>query len=117
MFSKDIFQRIFFALKLPYPSFKKVQALTRPGGGQVTVMAVCGVVAFFMADLPYFSDAALYPDTHLSSPYLPVILSMLAGYIVAESFFNVRCHRCPLTSHSPFKRKVLGAPSLDSRAW
>ena len=62
-------------------------------------MAVCGVVAFFMSDLPYFSDATLYPDTHLSSPYLPVILSMLAGYIVAESFFNVRRHRCP--PHSP----------------
>ncbi|KAK9842492.1 hypothetical protein WJX81_002530 [Elliptochloris bilobata] len=56
----------------------------------VAVMAVCGVVAFFMCDLPYYSDAARYPDTHLSSPYLPVILSMLAGYIVAECFFNAR---------------------------
>jgi hypothetical protein len=53
-------------------------------------MALCGVVAFFMCGLPFYADAARYPDTVLSSPYLPVILSMLAGYIVSECFFNVR---------------------------
>ena len=53
-------------------------------------MGVCGVIAFFMADLPYYKNTAQYPGTSLSSPYLPVILSMLASYIIAECFFNVR---------------------------
>ena len=59
-------------------------------------MGVCGVIAFFMADLPYYRNAAQYPGTSLSSPYLPVILSMLAGYIIAECFFNVRHAAHPL---------------------
>jgi len=59
------------------------------------VMALCGVVAFFMCGLPFYADAARYPDTVLSSPYLPVILSMLAGYIVSECFFNVRARAPP----------------------
>lgn len=62
----------------------------RPVCWQVAVMSVCGVIAFFMTDLPYYKNAGQYPGTSLSSPYLPVILSMLASYIVAECFFNVR---------------------------
>ena len=64
-------------------------------------MGVCGVIAFFMADLPYYKNAAQYPGTSLSSPYLPVILSMLASYIIAECFFNVRRAAHGLLSHFP----------------
>ena len=42
-----------------------------------------------MSDLPFYTDPSRYPDTYLSSPILPVILSLLIGYIVASVFFDV----------------------------
>ena len=75
-------------------------------------MGVCGVIAFFMADLPYYKNAAQYPGTSLSSPYLPVILSMLASYIIAECFFNVR--RTARLSHGVLG-SMLHYPVLGSK--
>lgn len=88
---------------------------------QVAVMAVCGVIAFFMADLPYYKNAAQYPGTSLSSPYLPVILSMLASYIIAECFFNVRraaprpAFSC-LTASCESMLRMSGLHQLEHRA-
>lgn len=56
---------------------------------QVTVAACCGLIAFGMADLPYYSDASNYPDTSLSSPVLPVVISVITGFVIAEIFFSV----------------------------
>lgn len=42
-----------------------------------------------MSDLSYYSNSEKYPDTYLSSPLLPVALSLLVGYTVAQCFFNV----------------------------
>ena len=56
---------------------------------QLSVCAGCGVIAFLMSDLSYYSDSVKYPDTNLSSPLLPILLSLLVGYTVAQCFFNV----------------------------
>ena len=56
---------------------------------QLSVCAGCGVIAFLMSDLSYYSNSEKYPDTYLSSPLLPVALSLLVGYTVAQCFFNV----------------------------
>ena len=57
----------------------------------VTVTICCaGVIALLMSDLPFYTDPVKYPNTYLSSPLLPVLLSLLIGYVVASVFFNVR---------------------------
>jgi choline transporter-like protein 2/4/5 len=58
--------------------------------GKLSVMAGCGVVALLMSSLAYYTNPVQYPNTYLSSPLLPVILSLLIGYVVASVFFNVR---------------------------
>ena len=57
--------------------------------GKLSVMAASGVIALLMSDLDYYSNPATHPGTYISSPLLPVLLSMLAGYIVGAMFFNV----------------------------
>lgn len=57
---------------------------------QISVCAGCGIIAFLMSDLTYYTDANKYPDTYLSSPLLPILISLLVGYTVAQCFFNVR---------------------------
>ena len=57
--------------------------------GKLSVMAASGVIALLMSDLDYYSNPAKYPGTYLSSSLLPVLLSMLIGYIVGAIFFNV----------------------------
>lgn len=58
----------------------------------VAVMWACcaGVIALLMSDMPFYTDPVKYPNNYMSSPLLPVILSLLIGYIVASVFFNVR---------------------------
>ena len=53
-------------------------------------MCLSGVIALLMSELPFYTDPVKYPDTYLSSPLLPLFLSLLIGYIVAYAFFNVR---------------------------
>ena len=48
------------------------------------------MIALLMTDLPFYTDPVNYPNTYLSSPLIPVLLSLLIGYIVASVFFNVR---------------------------
>lgn len=56
--------------------------------GKITIVLASGSIAFLMTDLPAFSQ----PDSeyYLSSPVVPVILSLLAAYMVASIFFSVR---------------------------
>lgn len=57
--------------------------------GKIAVAAGCGLIAFGIADLPYYRDRAQYPETALSSPIFPVALSILIAYVCAEIFFSV----------------------------
>jgi choline transporter-like protein 2/4/5 len=52
--------------------------------GKLGIAAGCGVVAFGIANLEYYHDAAKYPATYLSSAILPVALAVLTGYAVAQ---------------------------------
>lgn len=56
---------------------------------QISVTAGCGIIAFLMSDLTYYTDSTKYPATCLSSPLLPILVSLLVGYTVAQCFFNV----------------------------
>lgn len=57
--------------------------------GKVAVAAGCGLIAFGMSDLQYYTNPTNYPDTYLSSPVFPVALSIIIGFVVAEIFFAV----------------------------
>lgn len=53
--------------------------------GKLCVCAACGVIAFLMTELPQYKDAT--SATYLSSPVLPILVTFLAAYAVAELFF------------------------------
>ena len=57
--------------------------------GKLAVTASCGLVAFLMSDSDYYTDQDQYPDTYLSSPLMPILISLLVGYVVADLFFEV----------------------------
>ena len=58
--------------------------------GKLTVVMASGSLAFLMTDMAVFSsvDSANY----LTSPIVPVLLTMLAAYMVSCVFFAVRFH-------------------------
>ena len=87
------------------------QAVRTPKAAEMTpAMHHAGVTALLMSDLPFYTDPTRYPDTYLSSPLLPVILSLLIGYIVASVFFDVS--RCPTTAHATSSPEV--TPAISS---
>jgi len=55
--------------------------------GKVTVMLGAGVLAFLMTDLDIYTDPA--EKTYLSSPLMPIILSCLIAFFIANVFFQV----------------------------
>ncbi len=55
----------------------------------MTIAACCGLIAFGMSELPYYTDGTKYPDTFLSSPVLLVAISIIIGFVVADIFFTV----------------------------
>ncbi|GMH42049.1 hypothetical protein BSKO_09968 [Bryopsis sp. KO-2023] len=57
--------------------------------GKLAITAGAGCVAFLMADLEYYTNEDKYPDTFLSSPLMPILISLLVGYVVADLFFEV----------------------------
>ena len=57
--------------------------------GKVAVAAGCGLAAFGMSELPYYTSSTQYPGTYLSSPIFPIALSIIIGYVVAQIFFAV----------------------------
>ncbi|GAX82667.1 hypothetical protein CEUSTIGMA_g10093.t1 [Chlamydomonas eustigma] len=57
--------------------------------GKLIVASGCGLVAFGLSQLQYYSDADQYPNTTLSSPIFPIAFSILIAFIVAQIFFAV----------------------------
>lgn len=55
--------------------------------GKIAVMLGAGVIAFFMTDLDMYTDPA--EKTYLSSPLMPILLSCLSAYFIADIFFQV----------------------------
>ena len=58
--------------------------------GKIAVTAACGLVAFGLSDLTYYTDPVNHPDSYLSSPLMPVLLSVLVGYTISNLFLQVR---------------------------
>lgn len=56
---------------------------------KLTIAAACAVAALVLFDLSYFTDAARFPDTAVSSPLVPVVLTAVLAYIVADTCFQV----------------------------
>ncbi|KAG2493603.1 hypothetical protein HYH03_008120 [Edaphochlamys debaryana] len=57
--------------------------------GKVSVAAVGGVVAYAMTEADYYTNPTKYPETFLYSPVLPIALSCITAFAVAEIFFAV----------------------------
>mmetsp|Transcript_19037 Transcript_19037/g.31987 ORF Transcript_19037/g.31987 Transcript_19037/m.31987 type:complete len:792 (+) Transcript_19037:213-2588(+) len=55
--------------------------------GKLMVMLGAGVIAFLMTDLDIYTDPA--EKTYLSSPLMPIILSCLIAFFIADIFFQV----------------------------
>ncbi|GBF99304.1 choline transporter-like [Raphidocelis subcapitata] len=53
--------------------------------GKLAVAACCGVVAFGMANLPYYNDPEGHPSTYLSSAILPIAVAAVTGFVVAQA--------------------------------
>lgn len=67
--------------------------------GKLTVVMACGALAFLMTGLPMFSKVD--SNNYISSPLVPIILTLFAAYMVASVFFAVRrllpqLHRAPV---------------------
>jgi len=56
--------------------------------GKMSVVAGAAVIAFLMTDAQRYTDPA--SDTYISSPVIPVALSAVAAYVIANIFFSVR---------------------------
>jgi solute carrier family 44 (choline transporter-like protein), member 2/4/5 len=56
--------------------------------GKLTIVMACGALAFLMTDLPMFSKVD--SKNYITSPIVPVILTLFAAYMVASVFFSVR---------------------------
>mmetsp|Transcript_33745 Transcript_33745/g.95482 ORF Transcript_33745/g.95482 Transcript_33745/m.95482 type:complete len:789 (-) Transcript_33745:181-2547(-) len=57
--------------------------------GKLCVVGGCGVVAFFFADIEYYTNQDKYPNTYLSSPVAPIVLTVIVAYACASVFFQV----------------------------
>ncbi|KAK3259075.1 hypothetical protein CYMTET_31912, partial [Cymbomonas tetramitiformis] len=55
--------------------------------GKVCVTLLAGIMCFFLTDMDLYTDVD--SETYLSSPLLPIILSMCIAYFIAEVFFQV----------------------------
>ena len=57
--------------------------------GKVAITAACGLLAFGLSDLTYYTEPVNHADTYLSSPLMPVLVSVLAGYTISNLFLQV----------------------------
>ena len=57
--------------------------------GKIAVTAACGLIAFGLSDMKYYTDPVNHPDTYLSSPLMPVLVSVIAGYTISNLFLQV----------------------------
>ena len=57
--------------------------------GKVAVAAGCGVIAFGLAELPWYRNRTSPPSSSLPSALLPVCVAVVIGWIVAHLFLQV----------------------------
>mmetsp|Transcript_33273 Transcript_33273/g.83821 ORF Transcript_33273/g.83821 Transcript_33273/m.83821 type:complete len:809 (+) Transcript_33273:563-2989(+) len=57
--------------------------------GKLCVVGACGVVAFFLAGSELYSSPIKNPDTYLTSPVAPIVLTVIVAYMCASVFFQV----------------------------
>ena len=63
--------------------------------GKIAITMACGLLAFGLSDLTYYTDPVGHADTYLSSPLMPVLVSILVGYTISNVFLQVSCmNRC-----------------------
>ena len=55
--------------------------------GKLVVTMGCGIIAFLMSAQSQYTDPG--SSTQLTSPLVPIVLSVFLGYCVAEVFFQV----------------------------
>ncbi len=67
--------------------------------GKIAVTAACGLLAFGLSDLTYYTDPMGYADTYLSSPLMPVLISVLVGYTISNLFLQVS-HAVSVHAHA-----------------
>ena len=57
--------------------------------GKLCIACAAGLLAFAISDTKYYTDPVKYPSMYLTSPILPIALSILIAYIVASLFSMV----------------------------
>mmetsp|Transcript_21682 Transcript_21682/g.60287 ORF Transcript_21682/g.60287 Transcript_21682/m.60287 type:complete len:817 (+) Transcript_21682:143-2593(+) len=57
--------------------------------GKLLVMALCGMLAFLICELPFFNDPVNFPDTYVTSSIVPVIATIVTAYLIADVYFQV----------------------------
>ncbi|KAK9846864.1 hypothetical protein WJX84_008702 [Apatococcus fuscideae] len=57
--------------------------------GKLCIACAAGLLAFAISDTKYYTDPVNYPSMYLTSPILPIALSILIAYIVASLFSMV----------------------------
>ena len=67
--------------------------------GKIAVTAACGLLAFGLSDLTYYTDPVGHADTYLSSPLMPVLISVLVGYTISNLFLQVS-HAVSMHDHA-----------------
>lgn len=70
-----------------HPGSEGIPCLCRLG--KIAVTAACGLIAFGLSDLTYYTDPVNQPDSYLSSPLMPVLISVLVGYTISNLFLQV----------------------------
>ena len=85
------------ACRLPItPSVKMlIQKVLLYRLGKIAITAACGLLAFGLSDLSYYTDPVGHADSYLSSPLMPVLVSVLVGYTISNVFLQV-LHACCL---------------------
>lgn len=56
---------------------------------KLTVIGGCGVSAFFLSGIAYFTSPLEHPDTYLSSPLMPIIGTVICSWFISSLFFQV----------------------------
>ena len=84
------------AMQIAYDKIMcKPQCLLSCRLGKIAITAACGLLAFGLSDLTYYTDPVTHADTYLSSPLMPVLVSILVGYTISNLFLQVSCmYRC-----------------------
>ena len=67
--------------------------------GKIAVTAACGLLAFGLSDLTYYTDPVGHAGTYLSSPLMPVLISVLVGYTISNLFLQVS-HSVSIHDHA-----------------